>query len=145
MNWGYKITIVIVVFIISMVSMVFVAMQQTNDMMDKNYYDKEVKYQSLIDASDNLRAVTRENILVESGGGYQLNIPKPLLQGFGQGEAEFLSNIDKNRDVQFSFQPDTAGVYALPQGKLTQGSYKIRVRWNSDGKAYYKEQDLTIF
>ncbi len=45
MNWGHKITIVIVVFLVAMVSMVIVAYRQTNDMIDENYYTKELEYQ----------------------------------------------------------------------------------------------------
>ena len=48
MNWGHKITIVILTFIIGMLGMVYVASKQTNEMFDSNYYEKELKYQNYI-------------------------------------------------------------------------------------------------
>ena len=48
MNWGKGITLVIILFIITMLGMVYVASKQTNEMVEANYYDKELKYQNLI-------------------------------------------------------------------------------------------------
>jgi hypothetical protein len=50
MNWGHKIAIVIAAFVIGMLSMVYFASQQTNEMIDDNYYQKELAYQDIINA-----------------------------------------------------------------------------------------------
>lgn len=65
MNWGHKITAVIAIFIIAMMSMVYLAFQQTNDMVDTNYYDKELKYQLKIDAAQNLNSATSEVLVTQ--------------------------------------------------------------------------------
>jgi hypothetical protein len=54
MNWGHKITIVIIVFLVGMLGMVFIALRQNNEMIDDDYYKKELAYQQVIDAKNNL-------------------------------------------------------------------------------------------
>jgi len=66
MNWGKSITIVIVSFIAIVLGMVYVASKQTNEMIDKNYYDKEIKYQTLIDAAENLNKVSKDSLITQS-------------------------------------------------------------------------------
>ena len=51
MNWGHKLTIVIVLFVAGMLGMVSYAMMQDNEMIDDHYYQKELEYQDVIDAS----------------------------------------------------------------------------------------------
>ena len=42
MNWGHKITIVIVLFLTAMLGMVYYASLQNNEMIDDHYYQKEL-------------------------------------------------------------------------------------------------------
>ena len=58
MNWGYKLIVVIAVFLIAMLAMVGVAYKQSNEMVESNYYDKEINYQSLINAASNFLKMT---------------------------------------------------------------------------------------
>ncbi len=144
MNWGYKILIVIVVFIVSMLAMVFVSFRQTNDMVDTNYYEKELKYQSLIDASKNLNAVSNIDLISEKEGGIAITIPPSLLVDFKNGKLEFLKNDDQKQDFTLNFEPNADGVYLISNAKLQTGSYKVRIQWESNKKSYYREQTVII-
>ena len=144
MNWGYKILIVIVLFIVSMLAMVFVSFRQTNDMVDTNYYEKELKYQSLIDASKNLNAVSNIDLISEKEGGIAVTIPPSLLVDFKNGKLEFLKNDDQKQDFTLNFEPNADGVYLISNAKLQTGSYKVRIQWESNKKSYYREQTVII-
>ena len=72
MNWGYKILFVIILFVVGMVGMVIVAFKQSNEMLDTNYYERELQYQQLIDASARLNQITKAEILVENENGWQI-------------------------------------------------------------------------
>lgn len=145
MNWGHKILIVIILFMVSMLTMVYIASQQTNDMMDKNYYEQELKYQSLIDAAGNLNAISKERLIQPNAEGIPtLHIPSPLIKGLEQGQLEFLSNANKNKDLVLPFVTDSLGIFVLPTSRLSGGgSYKVRIRWQTGGKNYYREEELT--
>lgn len=144
MNWGHKITVVIAIFIIAMVSMVYLAFQQTNDMVDTNYYDKELKYQLKIDAAQNLNAASNEVLVTQYEKNVRVLLPKSLIQNFANGKLEFLKSDDKNKDLNLTFQPDSSGSFTIEGKKFSRGLYKVRLQWESDDKSYYREQDIML-
>lgn len=144
MNWGHKLTIVIGLFILAMVSMVYLAFQQTNDMVDTNYYDKELKYQLKIDAAHNLNAQSKEVLVAQFENNVRIMLPKNLIKNFANGKLEFLKSDDKKKDLNLSFQPDTAGQFIVEGKNFVRGLYKVRLQWESDEKSYYREQDLML-
>lgn len=144
MSWGYKILLVIVVFIVSMLAMVFVSFRQTNDMVDANYYEKELKYQSLIDASKNLNDVSTLSLISKKEDGIVVTIPSSLLVDFKNGKLEFLKNDDQKQDFTLNFEPNADGVYLIPNAKMQTGSYKVRIQWESNKKSYYREQTIIV-
>lgn len=144
MNWGYKILIVIIVFIITMLSMVFVAFRQTNEMMDEGYYQKELKYQSYIDGSKNLNSITIETLLKQTESGVVLEIPTSLVVGFESGNIELLKNDNQKKDLNINFTPDENGLFFMDKSQFTNGRYTARIQWVSKGKSYYREQPIDI-
>lgn len=144
MNWGHKITLVIAAFIVAMLTMVYVASRQTNEMIDKNYYERELKYQSLIDAANNLNAVSQDTLVHQNAAGISLQIPGVLLAGFSDGRVEFIRNEDESKDMSFDFLPDTNGLFLIDKSKFSPGLYKARIQWKSQEKRYYEEQEINI-
>ena len=49
MNWGYKILLVYLIFILGILFMVFKSSTQKTDLVTTDYYAKELKYQEKID------------------------------------------------------------------------------------------------
>ena len=144
MNWGHKITIVIVIFIISMLSMVFVAFKQTNEMIDKDYYNEEIKYQTLIDASRNLNAIGSVNLLTKTDENLVISIPSSLVQKFEEGKLELIKSSAEKDDRSFKITPDASGVYKVSLSKVPTGFYKARIWFTSDKKPYYREQEISL-
>ena len=144
MNWGHKLTVVIGIFILAMLSMVYLAFQQTNDMVDTNYYDKELKYQLKIDAAQNLNAASTGVLVTQFEKNVKILLPKNLTKNFANGKLEFLKSDDKKRDLNLSFQPDTAGQFIIDGKRFVRGLYKVRLQWESEDKSYYREQDLML-
>jgi hypothetical protein len=144
MNWGHKITIVIISFILIMSGMVFVAMKQTNEMVDKNYYDKEIHYQAKIDAAHELNTISKEPVFLHIPQGLRIQIPESLVAGFSNGHLELLNNSNNKNDVILNFTPDAKGQYTIDNSLLATGSYIGRAEWENKGKKYYREQAVII-
>ena len=144
MNWGNKIALVIIVFVGIMMGMVFVAFKQTNEMIDDNYYDKEIKYHSKIDASQSLRNFTTADIVTTSQNGVMIQIPSALCTQFSNGTIELLRSSDQSKDLNAGFTPDKNGQFLLSNEKLASGKYTARIAWKNDNKDYYKEQTIFI-
>lgn len=144
MNWGKKISIVIAVFIISMLSMVYVAFQQTNEMMDDHYYEKELKYQSNINAAENLNLMSKATLVAQNKEFLELIIPQESAAKFEKGQIQFVKNDDQKKDLMVTFIPDASGSFRISKSNLFLGYYLMRIQWISAGKSYYREQNIIV-
>jgi hypothetical protein len=145
MNWGHKITLVIVAFIVGMLSMVYVASKQTNEMMDDHYYEKELAHQSLINASESLQAISKEALITQTNEELQIKIPTGLYTNITEGSMQFLRSSDQSKDYNLLLQPMADnGVQTIVKTKFIKGMYKARIKWRNEGKLYYYETDVFI-
>ena len=144
MNWGYKIMIFIICFILAMSGMVCVAFKQTNEMIDSDYYGKELKYQELINAAQNLNSINSSQILIQKDNKLILAIPKGTYSEFKEGQIEFIRNSDQSKDKTISFKPDTSGIFALRTDDFSSGQYKSRIKWTNGDQEYYREQNISL-
>lgn len=135
---------VIIVFIVGMLTMVFVAFRQTNEMMDKNYYQQELQYQSRIDASENLSAISKNPLLQMNGENLELSLPAGARNVFKKGEIEFLCVNDQSKDVTLPIQIGPEGLQKIEKALLGKGNYTVRIKWENDGKQFYRQENLIV-
>lgn len=142
MNWGYKIAIVIVIFIVGMLGMVYVANMQTNEMIDENYYDKEIKYQNLINAAKNFNAIAnKDSVAVVSGNILTVRFPNGTCDTGTKGNVELLKIDNKKHDIRQTLICNEAGnAISIING----GLYKARVYWEHNNRPYYFEKNILI-
>jgi hypothetical protein len=144
MNWGYKILIGFSTFVIAMLCMVGVAMKQSNEMIDDNYYDKELKYQDKIDASNNLSAVAEKLSITDSGDVVVLQLPLATIGNNTTGTIECIRSAAQNKDVKMRLQVDATGKQVLPKTLFINGVYQLRLDWITNGTSYFHQQVLKI-
>lgn len=144
MSWGYKVILILAVFVIGILSMVFIAMRQNNEMIDDHYYDKELKYQEVIDARKNLEKFNDSVLVIQEGEMVKIKIPSLAAQNITEGYLEFLRHDDKNKDRKLSIATDTNGMQLLPKSNFSKGEYKLRARWKSNGVEYYDERKVMM-
>lgn len=145
MNWGYKILLVIIAFIVGMLSMVYIASKQTNEMIDKDYYEKELKYQNLINAAQNLNNlnVKKDSILFVENKMLKLKLPTNTFENFKSGNLELLRLDDIKKDKNIELNPIN-GNQDISMNELFTGNYKIRLFWENASTQYYIEKTLFI-
>lgn len=144
MNWGYKILIVIVLFIIGMGTMVSIAMMQKNEMIDEQYYVKELKHQGQIDAENNLNALEEKLTIKDSLGALVVKIPSAAQHHIQEGSVVFLRPSDQSNDRRLVLNVDSSGRQLFNKSNFVKGQYKVRISWKSEQKAYYYEQPLFV-
>ncbi len=144
MSWGYKILIVYIVFITMMLGMVYVASRQTNEMQDKNYYAKELVYQSVIDGKNNLNALSEKLSISNTSEMVTIKLPGAAIANITEGSIYFLRPSDEKSDVRTKLIVDASGIQTIPAAKFKKGLYTVQISWKSNGKIYYNEQKYTI-
>ncbi|HRN47850.1 MAG TPA: FixH family protein, partial [Niabella sp.] len=75
MSWKYIVILILAFFLVGILSMVYVAHRQTNEMIDDNYYDKELAYQGVIDAKRNMQGLNDSVLVTESDSEVKVQIP----------------------------------------------------------------------
>src|SRR5688572_9802886 len=104
MNWGHKITIAILLLLVSLGTMVWYAMQQTNEMVDSQYYQQELAYQQVIDAQHNLNAVTNIKIITQTSEGLHVQLPSGTFETLNSGTIELMRPDDSGKDIHIDMQ-----------------------------------------
>jgi hypothetical protein len=144
MNWGHKITIVIVLFLIAMLGMVYYASIQNNEMIDDHYYQKELVYQDVIDAQQNLMNLSADNLVSQTMYEVVVTLPAGSFEKLETGNIELLRNDSQSKDVQQAIIPNGSNRRTIPKSSLSKGVYKARIKWSNGGKQFYKEESVFV-
>ena len=144
MNWGYKILIVIILFVLSMGGMVYVAMQQNNEMLDDHYYEREQKFQSLIDAQNRLNKVSDKRLLTQNDAQIILQLPIEVCGNISEATMHFIRNDDQSKDKIVEITPDTDCRQLLDKKQFSKGMYKVRISWEYKNQQYYNEDNFFV-
>jgi len=144
MSWGYKILLTYSVFVVGMLFMVYTASQQTNEMEDEKYYVKELAYQQVIDARNNLQNLPEALTILDTVGTLEISLPKEASKNISNGTMEFMRSADKSKDVTVVIAPDNNGRQSISKDKFIKGEYKLRMSWQSNNVPYYKEELLFV-
>ena len=144
MNWGHKITIVIVLFLVGMLGMVFYASMQTNEMIDDKYYQKELVYQQVIDAKQNLMNISADNIISQNMNELVITLPTGTFEKLEEGQIELLRSDNERKDVRQTMEVTGHNRYTIQKNGLTKGIYKARINWKSGGTPFYKEESVFV-
>lgn len=135
---------ILTVFVIGILTMVYIAVNQNITMIDDHYYDKELEYQGVIDARQNLEKFNDSILVTEEGAMVRIKIPAQAAQNISEGYIEFLRNDDKNKDRKLTIETDANGSQILPKSNFTKGEYKLRARWKSNNIEYYDERKVMM-
>ncbi|HMR85450.1 MAG TPA: FixH family protein [Niabella sp.] len=144
MSWGYRVIIILVVFVAGIVSMVYISMRQTNEVIDANYYEQEMKYQSVIDAKNNLHTLA-DTVAIQTAEGYvQIHFPEAATTRLDSGNIQFMRLSDSKSDKHIQMKEESGSLYKIPAASFAKGLYKVRINWSNDGTSYYHEQEYNI-
>lgn len=144
MNWGTKITIVYSAFVALIVSMVFISSNHKSELVAKDYYAQELKYQEKIDAVENEKKLQTSIDYKIENDSLILSFPLENVNSDFSGELFFYCPSDASKDVKLNLSFDKNGLQKISKAILNKGIYKMCISWNNNNTKYYKEQVITI-
>ena len=143
MNWGYKILIVYIVFILGILFMVFQSSSLNTDLVTTDYYAKELKYQEKIDEAGRVASLSAPVTCEMKGNELIIVFPKDFNGKFLTGEVVLYCPSDENKDVKKDFAiQDTTVVVQLPI--INKGLHELHLSWKDGEVTYYLEKKLFI-
>jgi hypothetical protein len=143
-NWGTKLFIAMALFLIMLMTFVYMTTLQDHPLVEDEYYQKSLIYQEKLDKIENAKNLN-ENVKVELGSKY-LSI---TFQSFFNpdsisGTIQIYRPSDPDFDINIRIKPDSNGALYLPAEKLHKGKYIVKIDYNYDGKGYYEEKSIFV-
>lgn len=140
MNWGKGIVLTCAVFICGIAFMVYTTMTKNIDLVTKNYYEEEIKYQQQIDKMNNTSVLDKKPTVETTSQEVIIIYPfKDVV-----GEITFYRPSDAKMDLKFPIQPDKNMKQIIGLDKLGSGLWKVKIKWNAGGVEYYNEEKIIV-
>jgi hypothetical protein len=145
MNWGTKLTLVILVFIGLMAVMVIYSFRQDLNMVTDNYYEKDLRYQEQIEKIRNSKLlIDKPKVLFRASDKIlAIQFPENLLYNQIKGEIHLYRPSDDKMDRTYSISLDERGSQFIDAASFSKGDWIVKLSWNDQHLEYYDE--ITIF
>lgn len=143
-SWGNRILVVILLFIGGMGYLVYRCLNTDYELVSSEYYNDELKYQNVIDASKNSQGLTDTLSIKSIGEGVVLQMPAEMRAVSVKGTVYFYCAQSSAKDRRFDLILDSNASQFIEKSRLKAGSYVVKVNWEMKGKSFYAEQLITL-
>jgi len=142
-NWGHKILIVYLVFVGGILLLVFKSSQQKFDLVQKDYYGAELKYQEVINATKHASELGIDLGLVVRGSFLHITLPPIFQQSETKGEVHLYCIADEKGDLKKKFKSNN-GEFDLELLTTMKGNYTLKLTVQNRGVDYYFEKKILL-
>ncbi|MFC3810493.1 FixH family protein [Lacihabitans lacunae] len=145
MNWGHKIGLVYLAFVIFMVTLVTLCMKQKDiDLVSEDYYTQELKYEQKLTQMRNTSGLAEEVNIYTSTNSDSLKIELTAKSAGTNCEVSMYRPSDPKLDFKKNLVADSNGEIVMLTDGVQKGLWVAKILWTSEGKTYYKEQKIQI-
>lgn len=144
--WPVGIILTFVIFISGTVCLVVMACHQNVDLVNANYYEQEIKYQSRIDDASRAEqlhgsaSITYDSVVKR----ILLTLPAEHARGGVSGQIDLYRPSTAGLDRQVALDMKDTNVQAIDASDLQPGLWKIRATWKANNQEFFLEQKLII-
>ncbi len=141
MNFGKWIVVAFVLFAAYMAVLVAVCMKQDLNLVSRDYYRDELKYQEKLDQINNANHLNHQPSLSIENGLVKLSFSEN--QSVQQGTLKIERPSNERLDRNFSLTPELT-IQEFNLGNWQRGLYRASVTWTMEGKEYYFEKQIIL-
>jgi len=142
MNWGTKIVMGMFAFMLFIVGMVIYMfhMHGRDALIEENYYEKGINYNSEFDAKQNV-------IQDDAKPKITITNTQLVIQLKGSAQYELVLMRAANSDDDVNLKGNTTGsshLILIDRTKMAKGIWFINLSWNTNGKTYLFKNNITL-
>lgn len=144
LHWGYKIGILYCSFVAFMLVLVVRSSSEDFSLVSKDYYEKEIKYQDMINKQINNGAL-KERLQIEwmeNEGKVRISFPREFSEV--NGEILLYRPSDSKKDLKLPINLGSGYFQDIALNVSDRGLWRVQVDWVSEGRAYFDEKPLII-
>jgi hypothetical protein len=143
-NWGTKLILVFSIFVVGMVWLVVMSMRQKVDLVAKNYYQDELRYQEVLNATTLANGLSAAVRVTKETDFVTIQLPQEIAVGPVQGNIFFYCPSDAKKDRHIPLTINGKGLQAVALRQLAPGKYTVKIAWEFNKQKYYAEQTLIL-
>ncbi|QEC70066.1 hypothetical protein FRZ67_23195 [Panacibacter ginsenosidivorans] len=143
MTWGNKLLIVFILFGTLIGTLVYKCMQQNFELVSKDYYGEELRYQDKIDGVTNANKLSGVKV-TEDIADVSIQLPKELNGAALTGEAWFYCANNASNDRKIPLNISDSGTMLIAKNKLAKTKYLLKLTWESGKEKFYTEQNVEV-
>jgi hypothetical protein len=141
-NWGTGILITIVIFFLAIVGIFIYSSNLDINLVEENYYEKEIAYQEKIDRIKNTEALEGKILIQLEDKVLRIDFPDFFNGKKSEGHILFYRPSDPAKDFVVSLQLNDSSFQAVDASRLDPGRYMVKIDWTTDGVSYYIEEPI---
>jgi hypothetical protein len=143
-NWGTGILLSIIVFMAILIGIVYVFMNQDVDLVTKDYYSKELKYQDQINKINNTTALGKNVDVLFQNNIVKLTFPDSVFNNKASGTIYFYRPSGSKNDFTIPVSVSGNNTQLVNTAALEKGLWKVKIDWGMGGKDFYTEKSIII-
>jgi len=144
MNWGHKLILVFVVFASGMFYLAYRSMHINTDLVTKEYYKDELRYQDVIDGTKSANALSSKVHILQQNEIITIQLPGEMKNGKVSGNIWFYCAADAKKDRHIAIELTNEALQLISKKIFLPGIYTVKLNWTSNNKHYYSEEPFTI-
>lgn len=144
-NWATGLTIFFILFVGTLVFVVYQSTQVHDSLVVENYYDEDINYQSHYDKKQNTADLAIKVKIEYHKETKEVLITFPIDSvSVTSGKILLFNPYSNKSDVTYDFNLGKQAVYKLPVDKVKSGRWKIKIDWKRGEKTFYQEEEIII-
>lgn len=141
-NWGTGITVFLTLFILSLIAFILFTFTVKYDMVEPDYYDKDLKYQEHIDKIKRFSLLKEKPTIVTQNSFVFINFPLVFNLNNIKGIIHFYRASDKNLDFKMNLSLSDDNTQVIDMRDKAKGFWLIKVNWSFNDTDYYFEEEI---
>ena len=143
-NWGTGIFVFISLFLLVNAVVIYLSLQQRNDLVAEEYYPQGLEYQKQIDRFANANALKSTILISSRSNELIISYPGELKGKDIKGQVIFFRPSDERADFRDSIRFDTTMIQRIPVHEKMKGKYIAKFFWVMDGREYAHESTVRL-
>ena len=140
----YGIVIAIVIPIVLLIAFVVFSSNNSFKLVEKDYYQKEIHYQSQIDREIRTNQLEKDIGIYSEGEVVTLQFPSKFLPENIGGNILFFRPSNFNDDFNVQIDLNEHGRQIINNTKMQRGAWIVKVFWNNQLEEYYTEKRIFV-
>lgn len=141
-NWALGVTAIYGGFVLFLIGFFVISTLNKVDLVEDNYYDKEIAYQQHIDKVRRTKALASPMIWKRERETLILQFPKEI--NAVKGSVKLYRPSNSGRDVVIPIRMDMERMQSIPLNKMEKGLWRMQINWQTDSASYYNEDIMFI-